>query len=62
MPKEIKYPVELKITFTITESGLDRLRLTPERYVRFIRDSIYVRLLSDKSFIPHSDVKVTVEH
>lgn len=62
MPKETEYRIEIKATFTITDSDLERLRLSPERYARFIKDSIHVRLLSDKSFIPHSDVKVTVEH
>lgn len=53
--------IELKVSLTITEDDLNRLRLTPERYARFIRDSITV-MLGSKSFIPHSNVKVTVEH
>lgn len=53
--------IELKVRFQISDEMLDALRLTPDRYARYIRDSLHV-FLSTKSAVPHENVKVTIEH
>lgn len=54
--------IELKIVITISDSELEkRLHITPEKYARFLKD-ILTHQLKSKSFIPHDDVTVTIEH
>lgn len=57
----MSHEIELKIKFKVPDVALDNLRLTPDRYARYIRDSVHV-FLTSRSPVPHDNVEVTIEH